>query len=303
PFALPLSPARPPLPPFPTRRSSDLDQAYDVDGLLDLGDLWQLHDIDGHRDLRDPPYTPVVPPAFQGDESEPADVFAAMRERDLLVHYPYDSFGATVERFAAQAVDDPAVLAVKMTVYRTSPDSSLIPSLIRAAERGTQAVCMVEVKARFDERRNIGWARALEEAGAHVVHGLPGLKTHAKALLIVRREGTGVRNYVHIGTGNFNAKTARLYEDFGLFTTDPDIAADVAEMFNSLTGVARPQQVRKALVSPVHLRDGILHEIEQTIAAHEAGRPARIVMKMNSLTDRRCIEALYRASQAGVQID
>ena len=162
---------------------------------------------------------------------------------------------------------------------------------------------MVELKARFDERRNIGWARALEEAGAHVVHGLPGLKTHAKALLVARREGDGVRNYVHIGTGNYNAKTARLYEDFGLFTTDPDIAADVADMFNSLTGVARPQQVRKALVSPVHLRDGILHEIEQTIAAHEAGRPARIVMKMNSLTDRRCIEALYRASQAGVQID
>ena len=162
---------------------------------------------------------------------------------------------------------------------------------------------MVELKARFDERRNIGWARALEEAGAHVVHGLPGLKTHAKALLVVRREGDGVRNYVHIGTGNYNAKTARLYEDFGLFTVDADVTADVTDMFNSLTGLGRPQRFRKALVSPAHLRNGILLEIEQTIVAANSGEEARIVMKMNALTDRRCIEALYRASQAGVRID
>ncbi|MEA2482724.1 MAG: polyphosphate kinase, partial [Thermoleophilaceae bacterium] len=228
---------------------------------------------------------------------------AAMREHDLLVHYPYDSFGGTVERMVAQAVDDPAVLAIKLTVYRTSPDSSLIPSLIRAAERGKQAVCMVEVKARFDERRNIGWARSLEEAGAHVVHGLPGLKTHAKALLIVRREGNGVRHYVQIGTGNFNAKTARIYEDFGLFTTNPDIAADVAEVFNLLTGYARPADFRKVLVSPTHSRQGFLKEIAKTIEAKQRGEDARIRLKMNNLTDPAMIEALYEASQAGVPVD
>jgi polyphosphate kinase len=279
------------------------DQVVDVDGLLDLSDLWELHELDGYRELRDPPFAPVVPPAFQPDEGEPADVFAAMRERDLIVHYPYDSFGATVERFVAQAVDDPGVLAIKMTVYRTSPDSSLIPSLITAAERGKQAVCMVEVKARFDERRNIGWARALEEAGAHVVHGLPGLKTHAKALLIVRREGSGVRHYVQVGTGNYNAKTARIYEDFGLFTTDPDIAADVAEVFNLLTGYARPRSFRKVLVSPTHSRQGLVDEIEKTVEAAQSGKDVLIRLKMNALTDPALIETLYQASQAGVPIE
>jgi polyphosphate kinase len=281
----------------------DEEQVFDVDGLLDLGDLLELHEVDGHRELRDPPFAPVVPAPFQGDEGEPADILAAMRDHDLLVHYPYDAFGATVERMVAQAVDDPAVLAIKMTVYRTSPDSSLIPSLITAAERGKQAVCMVEVKARFDERRNIGWARALEEAGAHVVHGLPGLKTHAKAVLIVRREGTGVRHYVQVGTGNYNAKTARIYEDFGLFTTDPDIAADVAEVFNLLTGYARPESFRKALVAPTHLRQGMVEEIEKTIEAHERGEQTLIRMKMNQITDPGMIAALYRASQAGVKIE
>src|SRR4051812_40077521 len=279
------------------------EQVFDLDGMLDLGDLWELHEVDGHRDLHEPPFTPVVPAPFQGEDGEPADVLAAMRERDLLVHFPYDSFGATVERIVAQAVDDPAVLAIKMTVYRTSPDSSLIPSLITAAERGKQAVCMVEVKARFDERRNIGWARALEEAGAHVVHGLPGLKTHARALLIVRREGQGVRHYVQIGTGNFNAKTARIYEDFGLFTTDPDIAADVAEVFNLLTGYARPESFRKALVAPTHLRQGMVEEIEKTIEAQGRGDDTLIRMKMNQLTDPGMIEALYKASQAGVKVE
>jgi polyphosphate kinase len=281
----------------------DEEDTFDIDGMLDLGDLWELHEIDGHRDLRDPPFTPVVPAPFQGEEGEPADILSAMRNQDLLVHYPYDSFAATVERMVSQAVDDPAVLAIKMTVYRTSPDSSLIPSLITAAERGKQAVCMVEVKARFDERRNIGWARALEEAGAHVVHGLPGLKTHAKALLIVRREGSGVRHYVQIGTGNYNAKTARIYEDFGLFTTDPDIAADVAEVFNLLTGYSRPDSFRKALIAPTHLRKGMLEEIEKTIDAQSRGEETLIRMKMNQLTDPGMIEALYRASQAGVKVE
>jgi polyphosphate kinase len=278
-------------------------EVYDVDGLLDMEDLWQIYEIDGHSDLREKPWTPMPPPPLHVEEGEKADVFAAMRRGAILVHQPYESFAGSVERFIEQAVEDPDVLAIKMTVYRTSDDSELIPSLIRAAEMGKQAVCLVELKARFDERRNIGWARALEEAGAHVVHGLPGLKTHAKALLVVRREGDGVRNYVHVGTGNYNAKTARLYEDFGLLTLDEAIAADVADLFNSLTGFARPAGYRKAVVSPAYLRDGILEEISKTVEAHRNGGDARIRMKMNSLTDSRCIEALYEASQAGVPIE
>jgi polyphosphate kinase len=278
-------------------------QVIDVDGLLDLEDLWEVHRVDGHRDLREEPWTPVSQPAFSDPETGRPHVLAAMRARDLLVHHPYDSFAMSVERFVQQAVADPDVLAIKMTVYRTSDDSALVPSLIEAAERGKQAVCLVELKARFDERRNIGWARALEEAGAHVVHGLPGLKTHAKALLVVRREGGGVRHYVHIGTGNYHAKTARLYEDFGLFTCDREIAADVAELFNSLTGVARSPGYRKVVVAPDHMRDWFLAEVERTVEAHRAGEEARIVLKMNSLVDPRSIRALYEASQAGVPVD
>jgi polyphosphate kinase len=278
-------------------------EVVDVDGQLDLDDLWEIYDADGHRELRDPSWTPVTPPAFVDPDDGKGDVFAAMRRGDILVHHPYDSFATSVERFVQQAVADPNVLAIKMTVYRTSDDSALVPSLIEAAERGKQAVCLVELKARFDERRNIGWARALEEAGAHVVHGLPGLKTHAKALLVVRREGQGVRHYVHIGTGNYHAKTARLYEDFGLFTCDRELATDVAEVFNALTGAARTPTYEKAIVAPDHMRRWVLAEIERTLQAHRAGEDARIVMKMNSLVDTRCIQALYEASQAGVPID
>jgi polyphosphate kinase len=277
-------------------------QVVDVPGMLDLDDLWEIHGLEGHAELREAPWKPVAPGPFASQEGK-ADLFAAMRAGDLLVHHPYESFAASVERFVEQAVDDPDVLAIKMTVYRTSDDSALVPMLIKAAERGKQAVCLVELKARFDERRNIGWARSLEEAGAHVVHGLPGLKTHAKALLVVRREGEGVRHYVHVGTGNYHRGTARLYEDFGLFTCDRDIAADVAALFNTLTGAARPPGYRTALVAPERLRDALLDEIRRTVEAHEAGQEARIVMKMNSLVDRRCIRALYEASQAGVRID
>ena len=280
----------------------DENQVIDVAGTLDLSDLWELYEVDGHRVLREEPWKPVVTGPFLSQERKP-DLFAAMRAGDALVHHPYDSFSASVERLVEQAVDDPDVLAIKLTVYRTSDDSALVPMLIKAAERGKQAVCLVELKARFDERRNIGWARALEEAGAHVVHGLPGLKTHAKALLVVRREGEGVGHYVHVGTGNYHAKTARLYEDFGLFTCDPAITADVAALFNALTGAARPPGYNKALVAPERMRDGLLAEIEKTVEAHREGNPARIVMKMNALVDPRCIRALYEASQAGVRVD
>jgi polyphosphate kinase len=282
----------------------DLDesQVVDVDGMLDLTDLDEIHALDGRPALHEAPWTPVASGPFSTDDGK-ADVFAAMRQGDVLVHHPYESFAGSVERFVEQAVEDPDVLAVKMTVYRTSDDSALVPFLIKAAERGKQAVCLVELKARFDERRNIGWARSLEEAGAHVVHGLPGLKTHAKALLVVRREGGGVRHYVHIGTGNYHRGTARLYEDFGLLTCDRDIAADVAALFNALTGAARDPDYRKSLVAPEEMRTSLIDEIRRTIAAHEAGEQTRIVMKMNALVDRRCIRALYEASQAGVPID
>ena len=195
------------------------------------------------------------------------------------------------------------MLAIKQTVYRTSADSPLVPGLIEASERGKQAVCLVELKARFDESANIRWARALEEAGVHVVYGIPGLKTHVKCVLVARREGDGVRNYVHIGTGNYNPKTARIYTDFGLFTADPEIGDDIAEMFNYLTGYARPSGYRKVLVAPFNLKEGIVGEIERTIEAHSPERPARIRMKMNSLLDPPRIRALYRASQAGVEVD
>jgi polyphosphate kinase len=279
-------------------------QTYDVEGMLDLSDLEQIVDLEGHSELRLPPWTPLNHPAFGApDADEEPDVFAAMRKGDLLVHYPYQSFATSVERFVKQAVDDPSVLAIKMTVYRTSDDSALVPSLIEAAEKGKQAVCLVELKARFDERKNIRWARELEKVGAHVVHGIPGLKTHAKAILVVRREGRSVRDYVMIGTGNFHARTARLYEDFGLFSADRELGAEVASLFNTLTGYGHPVRQRKVLTAPDWMREPLLDEIERTIRAHKAGKDARIVMKMNALVDRRCIEALYRASRAGVPIN
>jgi polyphosphate kinase len=283
--------------------AAEEEEVFQVPGLLDLQDLWDIVRVPGHADLRDPPWTPVTQPRLQPDEDEEPDVLAAMRKGDLLLHHPYDSFTTSVERFVEQAVADPDVLAIKQTVYRTSDDSPLVPALIRATERGKQAVCVVEVKARFDERANIQWARSLEQAGVHVVHGLPALKTHAKCLLIVRREGDGVRHYVHVGTGNYHPKTARLYTDFGLLTCDEQVGADVADMFNFLTGFARPRHYRQVLVAPAHLRDAILGEIEATITACREGRRGRIRMKMNSLVDRRCIQALYRASQAGVEVE
>ncbi len=278
-------------------------EVYDIDGLIGLDDLTSIADVPGHAELRYPPWTPVTRPRLQGEDEEQVDMFATIRQSDLLVHHPYDSFATSVERFVEQAVADPDVLAIKHTVYRTSDDSPLVPSLIRASERGKQAVCMVELKARFDEEANIHWAKSLEEAGVHVVYGIPGLKTHVKAILVARREGDRVREYVHIGTGNYHPKTARLYTDFGLFTADPEIGADVAEMFNFLTGYGRPAEYRKVLVSPTTMRGRIIEEIERTVEAHRAGEEARIALKMNSLVDAGCIQALYEASRAGVKVD
>ena len=278
-------------------------EVYDVDGLIDLADLTSIADVPGQAELRYPPWTPVTQPRLQGEDDEPVDMFAAIRNDDILVHHPYDSFATSVERFVEQAVADPKVLAIKQTVYRTSDDSPLVPSLIRASERGKQAVCMVELKARFDEEANIHWAKSLEESGVHVVYGIPGLKTHVKAIVVARREGDRVREYVHVGTGNYHPKTARLYTDFGLFTADEEIGADVAEMFNFLTGYGRPAEYRKVLVSPTTMRDRIVAEIEATVEAHRAGQEARIALKMNSLVDAACIQALYEASRAGVSVD
>jgi polyphosphate kinase len=279
------------------------NEVFEAGGLLDLTDLWDVVKLPGFSELRDEPWTPVTQPRLQGEDDEPADIFAVIRQQDILVHHPYDSFSTSVERFVAQAVNDPDVLAIKQTVYRTSDDSPLVSALIKASERGKQVVCMLELKARFDEEANIEWAKRLEEVGVHVVYGIPGLKTHIKAMLVVRREGDHVRNYVHIGTGNYHSTTARLYTDLGLFTADPEIGADVAEMFNVLTGYSRPADYRKVLVSPHSMRSSILEEIEATIEAHKAGSDARIVMKMNSLVDRTCIEALYEASQAGIEVE
>ena len=279
------------------------DEVYPVAGLLDMGALWQIVKLPGMSELRNAPYVPVTHPRLLRHEGERPDVFAAMREGDVLVHHPYDSFATSVERFVEQAVADPNVLAIKQTVYRTSDDSPLVPDLIEASERGKQAVALVELTARFDERMNIHWAKALEEAGVHVVYGQPALKTHAKCVLVVRREGDGVRNYVHVGTGNYHSATARLYTDFGLFTINEDIGADVADMFNNLTGYGRPLRNRKVLIAPAHLREGLIAEIDATIASHSPASPGRIAMKMNALVDGHCIRALYRASRAGVRVD
>jgi polyphosphate kinase len=279
------------------------DDAYEVSGMLDLTGLGQLLELD-RPDLKVQPWTPVTPPRLvPPDEDEPADVFAAMRAGDILVHHPYDSFAASVERFIAQAADDPEVFTIKQTLYRTSGDSPIVQSLIRAAERGKQVVVLVEIKARFDEEANIVWARKLERAGAHVVYGLVGLKTHSKTSLVVRREGSGLRRYVHIGTGNYNPKTARLYVDLGLLTCRPEIGADVTDLFNVLTGLSRQRSFRRLLVAPHSLRSRFLELVEREVAHARAGREARIVLKLNALVDVTVIEALYAATQAGVRLE
>jgi polyphosphate kinase len=279
------------------------EDCYEIASMLDHTAFWQLAALD-RPDLKLPPYVPVVPPRLAPpDEDEPVDVFAAIRAGDILVHHPYESFAASVQRFISQAAADPDVLSIKMTLYRTSGDSPIVRDLIAAAERGKQVSVLVEIKARFDEEANIVWARKLEQAGAHVVYGLVGLKTHSKTSLIVRREGANLRRYVHIGTGNYNPGTARLYTDLGLLSCRSELGADVTDLFNVLTGLSRQRDFRRLIVAPMNLRSWALDKIEQETANARAGRPARIILKLNSLVDPACIAALYAASQAGVQVD
>ncbi|GAC1663427.1 MAG: polyphosphate kinase 1 [Candidatus Limnocylindrales bacterium] len=279
------------------------DAAYEIRGMLDLTGLRDILELD-RPDLKSPPWNPVTPLRLAPpDEDEPADVLAAMRSGDVLVHHPYDSFVASVERFIGQAVDDPEVLTIKLTLYRTSGDSPIVRDLIRAAERGKQVVVLVEIKARFDEEANIVWARKLEQAGAHVVYGLVGLKTHSKVCLVVRREGSGLRRYVHIGTGNYNQRTARLYTDLGLLSCRPELGADVTDLFNVLTGLSRQRTFRRLLVAPHSLRSRFLEFVDREIAQAGLGHEARIVVKLNALVDQPSIDALYRASQHGVRVD
>ena len=243
---------------------------YPLDGMLDLADLGQLYRLD-RPDLKNDPWVPVARPPWNTIESA-GEQFAAIRAGDLLVHHPYDSFAASFESYVDRAAADPEVIAIKSTVYRTSDDTPLVPALIDASERGKQTVCLVEIKARGDERRNIEWSRALEQAGVHIVYGFPGLKIHAKTTLVVRREAGGLRRYVHLGTGNYNAVTARSYEDFGLFTADEEIAADVADLFNHLTGFGRPGHFRKLLVAPFTLRERLIEEIRMVAGAAAGGQ-------------------------------
>ncbi|GAA4912715.1 polyphosphate kinase [Actinomycetospora succinea] len=284
-------------------RELDVDphDVVQVPGLLDLSALMELMGLN-RPELKDPVFVPSTHPAFSEGET-PKSVFATLREGDVLVHHPYDSFSTSVHRFIEQAAADPKVLAIKQTLYRTSGDSPIVESLIDAAEAGKQVVAVVEIKARFDERANIGWARALERAGVHVVYGLVGLKTHCKAVLVVRQEGSAIKRYCHLGTGNYNPKTARLYEDIGLFTADETIAADLTDLFNVLTGYARRTSYRKLLVAPYGLRRGILERIDGERERAERGETAGIRIKVNGLVDEQIIDALYRASAAGVPID
>jgi len=279
------------------------EACYAVPGLLDTTCFWALAGLD-RSDLKDPVWTPVVPRRLQPpDEGDPADVFAAMRQGDILVHHPYESFTASVERFISQASGDPDVLSIKMTLYRTSGDSPIVRDLIRAADRGKQVVVLVEIKARFDEEANIVWARKLEQAGAHVVYGLVGLKTHSKIALVIRREATGLRRYLHLGTGNYNPKTARIYVDLGLLTCSPELGADATDLFNYLTGLSHQHTFRKLLVAPVTLRPRLKELIGREADHARAKRPARIVVKCNAIVDPEMIEALYEANRAGVEIE
>ncbi len=271
---------------------------YEVHGLLDCADLLALTNFDLPH-LKDPPFHPVTPPRL----SQGRNIFEVIREGDVLLHHPYESFATSVERFIQAAAEDPDVLAIKLTLYRTGGDSSIARLLQQAAERGKQVAVLIELQARFDEENNIIWAQRLEDVGVHVSYGVPGLKTHAKVMLVVRREGDTIRRYVHLGTGNYNAKTARLYTDFGLLTADPDLGADLTDFVNVLTGFAQPARYRELLVAPRGMKERFLTLIRREIEHQYAGRGGRILAKMNALVHPDIIAALYEASRAGVQID
>ncbi|MDT4913947.1 MAG: polyphosphate kinase [Pseudonocardiales bacterium] len=279
----------------------DPDDVLRVPGLLDLSALQQVYDIDRPA-LKERPFLPMTNPRFAEGET-PKSVFATLRDGDVLVHHPYESFATSTQRFIEQAAADPRVLAIKQTLYRTSGDSPVVDALIDAAEAGKQVVALVEIKARFDEQANIKWARALERAGCHVVYGFMGLKTHCKTALVVRQEGNQIKRYAHIGTGNYNPKTARGYEDLGLFTADEDVCADLTDLFNVLTGYSRQTEYRSLLVAPQGIRSGLIERIEREIEFAKAGRPAHIRFKTNHLVDEQTIDTLYRASQAGVNVE
>jgi polyphosphate kinase len=272
-----------------------------VPGLLDLASLWALYDLD-RPELKDEPFVPATHPRLSDGET-PKSVFATLREGDVLLHHPYHSFATSVQRFIEQAAADSQVLAIKQTLYRTSGDSPIVTALIEAAEAGKQVVVLVEIKARFDEEANIEWARSLEKAGCHVVYGLVGLKTHCKTALVVRREHGVLRRYCHIGTGNYNPKTARIYEDLGILTADPRVGADLTDLFNTLTGYSRQTNYRTLMVAPHGIRTGLIEKIRREARHAAEGRPSGIRFKLNSLVDERISDALYEASNAGVPID
>ncbi len=274
------------------------EDIFEVPGLLDAADLFVIAAID-QSSLKDPAFSPVTPPRLQGSRS----MFEVIREGDILVHHPYESFSGSVERFIQTATEDPDVLAIKITLYRTGSDSNIARLLTQAAERGKQVAVLIELQARFDEESNIRWAQRFEDAGVHVSYGVSGLKTHTKVILVVRREGDSMRRYVHIGTGNYAPKTARLYTDFGLFTDDPDLGADLSDLFNVLTGFAAPTGYRKLIVAPGEMRGRIVAMIRREIGHAQAGRPAWILAKMNAIVDAEIMALLYEASQAGVDID
>ena len=276
------------------------DDVYTVAGALDLSGLFAVVDLD-RPDLKSEPWVPQTQPVLQGTEDGSADMFAVLRARDVLVHHPYDSFRSSVEAFIAAAAEDPAVRAIKQTLYRTSGDSPIVKSLISAAESGKQVAALVELKARFDEQRNIGFVKQLEEAGVHVVYGLVGLKTHSKCALVVRQEADGIRRYLHLGTGNYNPNTAVAYEDLGLLSSDAALGADLTELFNYLTGYSRQIGYRKLLVAPLSMRDAMIMRIEREMSAPEGA--GHLILKMNSLSDPAVIDALYAASAAGVRIE
>jgi len=267
--------------------------------MLDLSDLMPLSSLD-FPEHREPPLIPAVPPELRDTTRS---IFDVVREQEILVHHPFDSFGASVETFIESAARDEHVLAIKMTLYRTSGDGAIVQALTEAAQRGKQVAVLVELQARFDEINNIAWARTLESFGVHVVYGLPGLKTHTKTALVVRKEADGIRRYVHIGTGNYNTRTARIYTDLGLITCDEAIGADISELFNSLTGYSRQREYRRLIVAPVNMRGRVMDLITRETAHARAGRGGRIIAKMNALVDAQIIDALYEASQAGVEID